>query len=185
VQLFQFFRRTSSFTNSKAGDHNECWPTRPMPVRKPRDAVELRPVQNDFYLRVTPAATVFVPLYFSTWPAAAEHWKSAAWPMAFVLSRCSCLLPTNCFSTWHCANAVISGYLNQNLNMRCSWAAFGWPACGMVAGGYQLQSVPSTSDVSALHVASQFSRHFPAHTGALPAHRLAAALQLSFWWCQR
>ncbi len=159
LQLFQFSADTLVH-EQHSGDHMML-ADRPMPVRNPWMPVELRPGQNDFYLRVDTSSTVFVPLYFSTWPAAAEHLEVSMLANGLFYGVLLGLFAYNLFLYVALRERSYLWYLIYNLNMLLFMAAFDGLLWKWLPVGISFQSV-SIYSLMFLHciVASQFSRHF-------------------------
>jgi signal transduction histidine kinase/CheY-like chemotaxis protein len=128
--------------------------------------ISLPPGINRIYLRVESSSTVFVPLYFATWPAAAEQLEISSLAHGMFYGVLLGLFAYNLFLFASLRETSYFWYLIYTLNMLLFMAAFDgllWKWLPMSIG---IQSV-SIYSLMFLHciVATQFSRHF-LHTAA-------------------
>lgn len=143
-----------------SGDHL-LLQDRPMQVRNPWMPVTLVPGQNHFYLRVHTSSTVFVPLYFSTWPAAAAQQEVSMLANGLFYGILLGLFAYNLFLYLALRERSYLWYLIYNMNMLLFMAAFDGLLWKWLPMGISFQSI-SIYSLMFLHciVASQFSRHF-------------------------
>ncbi|MFN3580376.1 MAG: 7TM diverse intracellular signaling domain-containing protein [Pseudomonas sp.] len=144
----------------RSGDHMLI-ENRPLQLRNPWMKVELRPGVNPFYLRVETSSTVFVPLYFATWPAAASHLEINMLANGLFYGVLIGLFAYNLFLFISLRETTYLWYLIYNLNMLLFMAAFDGLLWKWLPVGIAFQSV-SIYSLMFMHciVATQFSRHF-------------------------
>ncbi|WP_022963217.1 hybrid sensor histidine kinase/response regulator [Halopseudomonas pelagia] len=159
LQLFQFMP-DGALREQHSGDHLDM-ANRPMQVRNPWIPVDLAPGQNSFYLRVATSSTVFVPLYFSTWPAAAANLEVSMLANGLFYGILLGLFAYNLFLYNALRERSYFWYLIYNLNMLLFMAAFDGLLWKWLPVGVSFQSA-SIYSLMFLHciVASQFSRYF-------------------------
>ena len=159
LQLFQL-GADKPMRAQHSGDHLLLG-ERPMQVRNPWMPVELVPGRNDFYLRVETSSTVFVPLYFSTWPAAAANLEVSMLANGLFYGVLLGLFAYNLFLYMALRERSYLWYLIYNMNMLLFMAAFDGLLWKWLPMGISFQSI-SIYSLMFLHciVASQFSRHF-------------------------
>ncbi|WOD10175.1 7TM diverse intracellular signaling domain-containing protein [Pseudomonas sp. NyZ704] len=159
LKLYQF-GADKPMREQHSGDHLLLG-ERPMQVRNPWMPVELVPGRNDFYLRVETSSTVFVPLYFSTWPAAAANLEVSMLANGLFYGVLLGLFAYNLFLYIALRERSYLWYLIYNMNMLLFMAAFDGLLWKWLPMGISFQSI-SIYSLMFLHciVASQFSRHF-------------------------
>lgn len=143
-----------------SGDHL-LLEQRPMQVRNPWLTLSLPPGINHIYLRVESSSTIFVPLYFATWPAAATRLEVSSLAQGLFYGVMLGLFAYNLFLYVSLRETSYLWYLIYNLNMLLFMAAFDGLLWKWLPMGIAFQSV-SIYSLMYLHciVATQFSRHF-------------------------
>ncbi|GGC87985.1 hybrid sensor histidine kinase/response regulator [Halopseudomonas salina] len=144
----------------RSGDHL-LLEQRPMQVRNPWLSLNLPPGINRIYLRVESSSTIFVPLYFATWPAAVTRLEMDSLAQGLFYGVMLGLFAYNLFLYISLRETSYLWYLVYNLNMLLFMAAFDGLLWKWLSMGIAFQSV-SIYCLMYLHciVATQFSRHF-------------------------
>jgi signal transduction histidine kinase/CheY-like chemotaxis protein len=151
--------------HQKSGDHL-LLEERPLQVRNPWLTISLPSGINRIYVRVESSSTVFVPLYFATWPAAAARLEISSLAHGVFYGVLLGLFAYNLFLFASLRETSYFWYLIYTLNMLLFMAAFDgllWKWLPMSIG-IQSGSIYSLMFLHCI-VATQFSRHF-LHTAA-------------------
>lgn len=159
LQLFQF-APDGTRIEQHSGDHL-LLEDRPLQVRNPWMPIELPPGESSFYLRIETSSTVFVPLYFSTWPAATATLEMNMLANGLFYGVLLGLLAYNLFLYMSLRERSYLWYLVYIVNMLLFMAAFDGFLWRWLPMGTSFQST-SIYSLMFLHclVATQFSRHF-------------------------
>ncbi len=159
VELFHI-DPLQNLSYQRSGDH-VLLEERPMLVRNPWLTLSLSPGINRIYLRVESSSTIFIPLYFATWPAAATQLEVASMAQGLFYGVMLGLFAYNLFLYISLRETSYLWYLVYNLNMLLFMAAFDGLLWKWLSTGIAFQSV-SIYSLMFLHciVATQFSRHF-------------------------
>ncbi|PKM30280.1 MAG: hybrid sensor histidine kinase/response regulator [Gammaproteobacteria bacterium HGW-Gammaproteobacteria-11] len=143
-----------------SGDHI-LLQDRPMQVRNPWIPLSLPTGTSEFYLRVETSSTLFVPLYFATWPTAAEHLEISSLANGLFYGVLLGLFAYNLFLYASLRETSYFWYLIYNLNMLLFMAALDgllwkWLQMNVLFQSFSIYSLMYLHCI----VATQFSRHF-------------------------